>query len=783
MDDKHFSFSELVDLTTFARLLDSFYRATGIPNGLVAPNGDLLTQSGWTDACAKFHRAYPGSNQQCQQSNIQLMQELHDSKVSCARCKNGLLDYATPVVIEGKQLATLFLGQTLDALPDLPSFSQRAQQFEYDEEAYLKAIRAVPVISQQQMESHMKYMVEVAQILADSGLARLRHNRLQEDLSHSTQQRIQIEDLLKLSPVGISWADTDGRIEYVNQQFSEMFGYTLEDLPDLDTWILKAFPDETYRQQVLTPWLATIGSQRKDTAEWPELEANITCKDGSIRRILIRFTRVRDKQLANFTDITAHWLSEMRNRAHNDMLEMVAKAEPLSDILHAIVQVIEQEDPSSLCSILLLDDEERHLHNAAAPSLPTFYSQAIDGVAIGPGVGSCGTAACLGQRVIVEDISTHEYWQDFKQIASQAGLGACWSEPIIAADGKVLGTFAIYHSEPSVPGKEDIDRIGFAANMAAIAIENRKARDELVKRELAFRSLAENAPVQIARCDQQGSITYLNPLLAKNLPLPSKQLIGEKLTHFPQLMPFAQRFQQAIAQVLETGIEYSFETEIPSAHGGAATHIISMVAERDESDRITGVLAMGLDITERKRLEQELERQAHLDFLTELINRRHFIHQAKVELSRIDRYGGELSLVMFDVDQFKNINDSHGHNAGDRVLQHIAEITRQTMRTVDLVGRLGGEEFVVLLPNTGAEKAFETAERLRQAIADGLERADDGTEIRFTASFGVVTAGNIADARRKSFTIDDLLNRADKAMYQAKSGGRNRVCQAVSTAD
>ncbi len=244
------------------------------------------------------------------------------------------------------------------------------------------------------------------------------------------------------------------------------------------------------------------------------------------------------------------------------MLDMVAKGSQLSDILYNIVQTVESEDNKSICSILLLDEEKKHLLIGASIKLPEFYNEAVNGIEIGIGVGSCGTAAYLAKRVIVEDIMTHKYWKGYTSLAQKAGLGACWSEPIICSRGKVLGTFAIYHKEPTTPSVSDIERISFAANLASIAIENRNARIEL-------------------------------------------------------------------------------------------------------------------------------EHRAYSDYLTNLPNRRYFIEHSELELSRYHRYGGELSIVMFDIDFFKNLNDTYGHNIGDLVLQKISDISRNILRDIDIIGRIG----------------------------------------------------------------------------------------------
>lgn len=772
--EESYSFSDLVDINTFSKLVDSFFEATGIPNGLVGPDGELITQSGWIDACAKFHRVHSESCELCKQSNIELMQNLHDGEIAGGLCKNGLYDYATPIVIEGEQLATLFLGQLLHSPPDLDFFHKQAKKLNFDEAAYIEAINDAPIVAKEKIEAHMQYMVGMAQMLAANGLAMLRETKLKHDLNKSTERRIQMEDLLEFSPVGVSWCDADGNIEYVNHHFTKMFGYTKDDLPNLTIWIEKAYPDLKYREHVLNPWICQVDENYQLGTPLPELESTITCKDGSTRRVVTQVSWVGDKKLANFTDITKRWQGEQRSRAHGRILEMIAKAEPLQAILHTIVREIEDEDSTAFGSVLLLDEEGKHLYTGAAPHLPKFFNDAVDGIEIGIGVGSCGTAAKLGKRVIVHDVFTHEYWLPYIDLAKRAEIAACWSEPIIASNGKVLGTFAIYHRAPTTPDDEQIQLINFAANLAAVAIENSSTREALIKREREFRSLAENAPINISRYDKEGRKIYVNRNLATTLGKSVTQLLGKTFSEQSGL-PYNDIFQKAFNDAVTSGKTSIFEIEWPTEKG-LETHLIHMVAEKDEDGAVIGALATGLDITDRKKLEIELERQAHNDFLTGLANRRHFIELAENELLRINRYGGELSLILFDIDFFKTINDYYGHSNGDLVLKQIARITQNTIREIDIVARIGGEEFVVLLPQTGKQKASDAAERLRHAFEEDRIQLEDGTSINFTASFGVVTINKDNEIREDISSIDDLLKRADRAMYQAKAKGRNRIC-------
>lgn len=191
------------------------------------------------------------------------------------------------------------------------------------------------------------------------------------------------------------------------------------------------------------------------------------------------------------TNITAQKRVEQNELFRSRVLELQAEGAPLPSILEAIVLGVEGLKPAMLCSILLLDREGKRLGIGAAPSLPGVYSETIEALEIGMGIGSCGTAAFTGERVIVEDIRTHPYWMSFKDIAEKAGLRSCWSQPIFSSSGPVLGTFAIYQREVHSPDQSDIEIIEQSARLASIAIERNFAVVDLRNSEEGFRNLFE----------------------------------------------------------------------------------------------------------------------------------------------------------------------------------------------------------------------------------------------------------------------------------------------------
>lgn len=186
---------------------------------------------------------------------------------------------------------------------------------------------------------------------------------------------------------------------------------------------------------------------------------------------------------------------------HRALVEQIAREAPLADVLDGMARCIEELAPDEvLVSVLLADPDGRRLRHGAAPSLPDFYNEAIDGIATGEGVGSCGTAAHRREPVVVTDIGVDPFWDDFRELAGRAGLAACWSTPILARDGGLLGTFAMYHRAPRVPQESDLALARVFAGTAALAIERHhsdraklaaEARAEAARQELATAVAAE----------------------------------------------------------------------------------------------------------------------------------------------------------------------------------------------------------------------------------------------------------------------------------------------------
>jgi len=321
----------------------------------------------------------------------------------------------------------------------------------------------------------------------------------------------------------------------------------------------------------------------------------------------------------------------------NSILEMLAKQQPLDALLSEINRMVEMKLPNALSSLLILDHSRQHLLTVSAPTLPKAYCQAIGKIPVGPEKGSCGSAAYRNKMVIVEDIASDPLWSDYKDIALDHGLRACWSIPITDSHETVLGTFALYYRERKKPNAEEIETLRTTANLAGIAIEH-------------------------------------------------------------------------------------------------------------------------------KRSEEELRRLAHVDILTSLPNRALFMDRLEQAIAQSRRQKKQFALLFIDLDRFKIINDTLGHEAGDKVLIEVARRLERCVRQMDTIARFGGDEFIILLTDIGNPRdVVSVADKVLESLS--LIFNLDGGEYLVGGSIGIsMYPGDGTD-------VDTLIKNADAAMYRTKNNG------------
>ncbi len=606
----------------------------------------------------------------------------------------------------------------------------------------------------------------------------------------------------------------------------------------------------------------------------------------------------RDGYIVCIRDITERHLAEIAMRGERRVFEKIAANAPLSAALDAICEVIERVMPDGNCAISLLDQERQALSVGVAPSLPRSFLAAMDFAPIGMRYGSCAAAVYLGRQVTVADIESDALWEFRREAARDAELRASWSLPIMASDGNVVGTLAVYRRQPGAPQPRDHELLSRMAQIAGIAIERRAAEDALRRSEAKFRGLFENVMegvyqtardgrilvanpafvnllgyasaeelyqvpagalywypsdrdtlvrrvesagelrneecvlrrkdgsmlVVVDNCrvvrdkrgrvsgyegtltditerkkaetavfqakeraqvtlqsigdavittDSEGRIDYMNPVAESLIGWESReaqgQKIGDVLTVINDLTREAA--ESPVMRCLREGqvLGLSQHTVMVGRRGQEIAIQDSAAPIRDRAGNLIGAVMVFHDVSKERRLHRALHYQASHDALTGLINRREFENRlnAAVEDAKQDK-DARHALLYLDLDQFKLVNDTCGHPAGDQLLRQITGMLQSRIRSGDMLARLGGDEFGILLHDCVLDQALRIADTLRQAIRD----------YRFIWQDGVLAVGvsiGIVEITKETSTVATLMSAADVACYTAKDSGRNRV--------
>ncbi len=306
--------------------------------------------------------------------------------------------------------------------------------------------------------------------------------------------------------------------------------------------------------------------------------------------------------------------------------------------------------------------------------------------------------------------------------------------------------------------------------LAARVEELTRSQGLLAERERRLSAFVEALPNLAFILDESGEyleVMVTNPALLRGT---TEELIGKNVEDL--LSPEeAAKILDAVQQAIQGSQIQVIDYKVPGNDN--REHWFEGRLACMEKDRFGHgkVVLMASEITERVHLYQEIQRLAHQDGLTGCFNRRYFMERAAEEITRSMRYHGPLSLVMMDIDHFKDFNDLYGHQVGDELLCRLVTLCQRQLREVDVFGRYGGEEFVVLMPQTNQAGALKAAERLQRHIEKMTIHTPRG-KLSITVSMGVASFENTFD---DSHTLDALIKRADTALYAAKAAGRNCV--------
>ncbi len=402
-----------------------------------------------------------------------------------------------------------------------------------------------------------------------------------------------------------------------------------------------------------------------------------------------------------------------------------------------------------------------------------------------PGTPRLGVQlARRGRPLLMPDVNDNASWNErgnivtgdptaLRRFYERAHIVSTGVFPIVFQD-EVLGAVSFSASTPHAFDQQEVEFLQALTSQAATVVKGLRLYQELLasqeevhRREVWFRSLVQNACDLITVIDPDTTVRYQSPSALTILGYDPEAVIGHMVNEVVHPED-AERLRTAVeAMMASPGSPVKAEIRLRHADG-TWRHIEFTGADQRDNPAIDGIVLNGRDVTERKLLELQLQHQALHDPLTRLANRRRFIDRLEHALLRLQRSGGALALLFMDLDDFKRVNDSLGHSAGDRLLTDVAERVQGCLRSVDTVARLGGDEFAVLLEDLhDLDEAAVVADRILRALKEPFVIGD--TELLVRASIGISYASGTRAA-----DAETLMQEADTAMYAAKSHGKGQ---------
>jgi len=302
--------------------------------------------------------------------------------------------------------------------------------------------------------------------------------------------------------------------------------------------------------------------------------------------------------------------------------------------------------------------------------------------------------------------------------------------------------------------------------------QQRAAQEQLQASKEEMISIFDHLPDIFYRTDMQGILTRVSPACYDILGYRMEELLGTPLANYYKTPEERQKVVMAI--IAGGGKAMRVEAALRHKNGSTVWISTSAIVRLGPDGQPIFIEGMARDVTESKGMEDHLVALSRIDSLTGVYTRRYFIEKSEDVISMTKRYRRPASLIIADLDHFKKINDSFGHHAGDLALKAFTDVCRQAIREPDILGRLGGEEFGLMLPETSIQNAQILAERIRKAT-ESLVITHDNQTVKVTVSIGLV------ELNKEDVPLDTLLGSADRAMYEAKSKGRNQVVTSLET--
>src|SRR5438309_2027485 len=473
---------------------------------------------------------------------------------------------------------------------------------------YIRCV-GTPVVENQRLKKYVGSAIDVTEqeLLTQELHSReaylTERKRAEEAVLRSEKE---LRNVIETIPISVWTALPDGTVDFVSRHWREHSGLSEENASGAG-WQTAVHPDDVDRH--MDKWRMSLA-----TGAPFENEARRRAADGEYRWFLARAVPLRDEQgnILKWYGITMEIEDRKRAEAllagEKHVLEMVAKGDSLTQILESLCLLVEEQAQGALASVLLV--QNGRLMHGGSPSLPKAYTAAVDGIAIGPTVGSCGTAAYRGEQVIVSDIATDPLWANYREIPLSHSLRACWSTPIFSPEGSVIGTFGIYYREPRSPSQREQEMIEQISHLAGVAVQRKFREDELRESEAKLEEAQRLAHVGYWERDTDTDLITWSDETYRIFGLqPQARILN--LAQLPELVhpEDKQIVIKAVAEALRGGPRYDVEYRVLRPNGEVRLVHSQGDVMWNESGRPRRMFGTVQDITERKQAEQRLVAQ------------------------------------------------------------------------------------------------------------------------------------------------------------------------------